>query len=121
MGVEFLMHHFNIPYKRVLYGYGAGAKPDKCDGHGYGTGPISLTGKKMLPVLEGAGVPCAPGASGMPESMEICAFLIAEHGLVVPCDSARDDIKAFTAKLTAMKPGLVEDRIVRMPIEDWAD
>ena len=47
---------------------GAGAKPDKCDGHGYGEGPVHLTGKKMLPVLEGPGVPCAPAATGMPES-----------------------------------------------------
>ena len=45
---------------------GAGAKPEKCGGHGYGEGPVPLTGHKMLPVLEGAGVPCAPGAFAPP-------------------------------------------------------
>lgn len=119
--VEWLMQHYGISYERVLYGYGAGADPKKCDGHGYGTGPLPLTGKKMLPVLCGEGVPSAPGASGMPESMEICSFLIAKHGLVVPCDSGREDVKKFTAELTALKPDLVEHRMVRMPIEDWAD
>ena len=102
--VEWLMQHYGISYERVLYGYGAGADPKKCDGHGYGTGPLPLTGKKMLPVLCGEGVPSAPGASGMPESMEICSFLIAKHGLVVPCDSGREDVKKFTAELTALKP-----------------
>ena len=57
----------------------------------------------------------------MPESMEICSFLIAQHGLVAPCDSGRDDVKKLTAELTAFKPSLVEDRVVKMPIEDWAD
>ena len=70
--VEYLMQHHGIQYDRVLYGYGAGADPEKTDGIGYGAGPLHLTGKKMLPVLEGPGVPCAPGATGMPESMEIC-------------------------------------------------
>ena len=65
---------------------------------------MPLTGQKMLPVLEGPGVPCAPGARGMPESMEICAFLIGRHQLVVPCESGREDVKKFTAELTALKP-----------------
>ena len=95
--VEFFMQHFGIAYKRVVYGYGAGANPDKCEGQGYGSGPLPLTGKKMLPVLVGHGVPCAEGAKGMPESMEICSFLVAKHNLVVPCDSGRDDVKKCAA------------------------
>ena len=59
--VEWLMQRHCLPYRRVLYGYGAGARPEKCDGHGYGEGPLHLTGKKMLPVLEGPGVPVAAG------------------------------------------------------------
>lgn len=66
-------------------------------------------------------MPCAAGAKGMPESMEICAYLIGEHKLVVPCESGREDVKAFTAELTALKPELTEHRMVRMPILDWAD
>lgn len=118
--VEWLLQHYGISYERVVYRYGAGGDPEK---HGYdqGKGPVPLTGKKMLPVLEGPGVPCAPDASGMPESMEICSFLIAHHQLVAPCDSGRDDVKKLTAELTALKPALVEDRLVQMPIEDWAD
>jgi len=119
--VEWLMQRFGLQYKRVTYGYGAGADPAKCSGHGYGIGPTPLTGQKMLPVLQGPGVPCAPGATGMPESMEICAYLIARHQLVVPCESGRGDVKKFTAELTALKSELTEHRIVRMPIHDWAD
>ena len=119
--VEFLMQNFEIPYDRVVYGYGAGADPDKCEGHGYGVGPVELTGKKMLPVLQGEGVPCAPGAVGMPESMEICSFLIARHQLVAPCESGRADVKRFTEDLTKFKADLAEHRMVRMPVADWAD
>jgi len=119
--VEYLMANAGIPYERVLYGYGAGAKPEKCEGHGYGEGPVPLTGQKMLPVLEGPGVPAAPGAQGMPESMEIVAFLIGRHRLVVPCASGRTDVKKFTTDLEAFKASLVEARMVRMPLKDWAD
>ncbi|KAL1518419.1 hypothetical protein AB1Y20_002711 [Prymnesium parvum] len=119
--VEWLLQHHAIPYDRVVYGYGAGASPQSCEGQGYGTGPLALTGKKMLPVLEGAGVPCAPGARGLPESLEICAFLIGQHRLVVPCESGRADVKALSAELSALKDDLVEPRMVRMPVEDWAD
>ena len=94
--VEWLMQQHGLAYRRVLYGYGAGANPAKCEGHGYGEGPLHLTGQKMLPVLEGPGVPCAAGHKGLPESMEICAFLIGRHQLVVPCESGRADLKRFT-------------------------
>ena len=52
--VELLCGIFGINYDRVVYGYGEGAPAEK---HGYGDGPVKLTGKKMLPVLEGPGVP----------------------------------------------------------------
>ena len=118
--VEWLMQHFGLRYKRVTYGYGAGAKPERCEGHGYGVGPLALTGKKMLPVLEGPGVPCADAASGMPESMEICAFLIGQHRLVTPCESGRSALKRYMADLAALKPDLVEDRMVRLQATDSA-
>ena len=51
---------------------------------------------------------------GLPESMEICAFLIGRHKLVVPCESGRDDLKRFTQELTELKPALVEHRMVRV-------
>jgi len=119
--VGFRCSHLGIPYTRVLYGYGAGAKPDKCEGHGYGDGPLYLTGQKLLPVLEGPGVPTAPSALGMPESLEICAFLIGQHRAVMPCDAMRADVKAFIQELTRLKVELVESRIVKMPVPDWAD
>ena len=46
--------------------------------------------------------------------MEICAFLIGRHKLVVPCESGRDDLKRFTQELTELKPALVEHRMVRV-------
>ena len=46
--------------------------------------------------------------------MEICAFLIGQHKLVVPCESGRTDLKRFTQELTELKPALCEHRMVRM-------
>ena len=55
--IELLAGALGIEYDRVVYGYGEGADPTKCGGTGYGVGPVALTGKKMLPVITGAGVP----------------------------------------------------------------
>ena len=33
--VEWLMQRHGLPYRREVYGYGAGARPEKCDGHGH--------------------------------------------------------------------------------------
>jgi glutaredoxin 2 len=120
---QYLMAKYGLPYERVLFGYGAGADPVKCEGQGYPSAdsPLKLTGKKMLPVLEGPGVPVAAGATGMPESLEICAFLIAQHKLVVPCASGRGDIDAFNKSLSSLSGPLINTRETRMPIADWAD
>lgn len=123
--VAFLMDHFNIQYKKVVYGYGSGAIPSECDGEGYdGTlNPRALTGKKQLPVLEGPGVPHPPGSVGMAESLEICSFLIARHGLVVPCATGRSDLTELTRYLLdkdVMNP-LTLTRLTKMPVPDWSD
>lgn len=123
--VVFLMDHFGIKYKKVIYGYGSGAIPADCEGEGYDgeLNPRKLTGKKQLPVLEGPGVPCAPGAVGMPESLEICSFLIGRHGLVVPCASGRADVQGLIDYLLdkkVMNP-LTLTRLTKMPVPDWAD
>lgn len=69
------MSKLNVPYTRVLYGYGEGADPAEAGGTGYNPskGPVTLTGKKMLPVLVGEGVPAPAGMKGLPESLEICS------------------------------------------------
>mmetsp|Transcript_118459 Transcript_118459/g.334968 ORF Transcript_118459/g.334968 Transcript_118459/m.334968 type:complete len:330 (+) Transcript_118459:71-1060(+) len=119
--VEILLGRFGIPYERVLYGYGEGAVPEACGGTGYnpGGGPVALTGNKMLPVLEGEGVPVAEGARGMAESLEICSYLIAKHGLVAPCDSGRPDVSNFRAELREIAGQLIKPREIKMPIKDW--
>ena len=122
--VAFLMDHFGIKYKKVVYGYGSGAIPSDCDGEGYqgDLNPRNLTGKKQLPVLEGPGVPTAPGAKGMAESLEICSFLIGRHELVVPCATDQSD-RGFIAYLLdkkVMNP-LTLTRLTKMPVPDWAD
>jgi len=121
--VEFLLGRVDIPYKRVVYGYGEGASPEACGGTGYSPqgGPVALTGKKMLPVLEGQDVPAAEGARGMSESLEICSYLIAKHGLVVPCDSGRGDLAAFRVELRKVAGQLTKPRLIKMPVKDWAD
>mmetsp|Transcript_30154 Transcript_30154/g.67999 ORF Transcript_30154/g.67999 Transcript_30154/m.67999 type:complete len:245 (+) Transcript_30154:196-930(+) len=123
--VAFLMDKHGILYKKVVYGYGSGALPEDCEGEGYDgkLNPRTLTGKKQLPVLQGDGVPTAPGAIGMPESLEICSFLIGRHGLSVPCATGRADVDAFVRSLldkNVMNP-LTLTRLTKMPVPDWDD
>ena len=119
--VHILLHRFGIKYGKVCYGYGDGARPAECEGEGYGEGPRVLTGSKQLPVLVGANVPCAPGAKGMPESLDICSFLIAAHGLSVPCATNRQDVDKFVATLRELSDPLTVPRNPKMPVPDWAD
>jgi len=124
--VAFLMDHFGIKYKKVVYGYGSGALPKDCEGEGYDgdLNPRRLTGKKQLPVLEGAGVPIVkPDDIGMAESLEICSFLIGRHQLVCPCATGRPDIKSIESYLLdkkVMNP-LTLTRLTKIPVADWAD
>eukprot|EP00929_Paragymnodinium_shiwhaense_P009160 TRINITY_DN113218_c0_g1_i1.p1 TRINITY_DN113218_c0_g1~~TRINITY_DN113218_c0_g1_i1.p1 ORF type:complete len:304 (-),score=15.33 TRINITY_DN113218_c0_g1_i1:31-942(-) len=121
--VELILGRFGIPYERVLYGYGEGAVPDACGGTGYnpGGGPVALTGKKLLPVLEGEGVPTMPGAKGMPESLEICSYIIAKHNLILPCDSGRPDLAKYRKEFKEISAQLIKPRETKMPIKDWAN
>lgn len=112
--VELLLGLYGIPYERVVYGYGEGAPPEK---HGYGAGPKTLTGKKMLPVLQGSDVPAPAGMAGLPESLDICSFLIAKHGLNVPCGTGRLD--KWKARFSPVKSKLSRPRVVKMPVQDW--
>jgi len=52
--IELILCRLNIPYDRVVYGYGQGAGADR-KGYDESGGPVALTGKKMLPVLEMGG------------------------------------------------------------------
>ena len=119
--VHILLHRFGIAYDKVIYGYGDGARPDECEGHGYGEGPCLLTGKKQLPVLQGEDVPCATGMKGLPESLEICSFLIAKHGIAVSCATGRADVSKFIADLRSCSDLLCVPRNPKMPVKDWAD
>ena len=78
--VAFLMDHFDIKYKKVVYGYGSGAIPSDCDGEGYqgDLNPRNLTGKKQLPVLEGPGVPTAPAQRGCRNRWRYAAFSLVD-------------------------------------------
>lgn len=82
------MGKLGVPYERVVYGYGQGANPAEAGGTGYDAsgGPVALTGKKVLPVLAGDGVPAPAGMRGLPESLEICscARLLARCALRLP-------------------------------------
>ena len=115
--VELLLGLHGIPYNRVVYGYGEGAPAEK-KGYGEAEGPVKLTGKKMLPVLQGPGVPAPEGMAGLPESLDICSFLIARHKLAVGCSTGRLD--KWKAKFKDAKSKLSRPRVVKMPVKDWA-
>jgi glutaredoxin 2 len=73
----------------------------------------------MLPVLTGEGVPAPAGMQGLPESLEICSFLVGRHGLVAPA-LCRDDVTKWRASVKPSLKGLVQVRTPRMPVFDWA-
>jgi glutaredoxin 2 len=119
------MTKLQVPYSRVVHGYGLGADPAANGGTGYGPreGPITLTGKKMLPVLVGEGVPAPAGMAGLPESLEICSYVAARHGGaggIAPATS-RADLEAWRAKFKPTCTLLARPRIAQMPVADWAD
>ncbi|CAK0883085.1 unnamed protein product [Prorocentrum cordatum] len=62
-----------VPYEQQVYGHGQVADSAKKDGYGYdpSDGPVQLTGKKSLPVLEGERVPPPDGVKGLPSPWEI--------------------------------------------------
>jgi len=80
-----------------------------------------LTGKKQLPVLVGDDVPCPMGTTGLAESLEICSFIVAQHGINVPCATGRADVDTFIADLRAASDLLCVPRNPKMPVADWAD
>lgn len=118
--VEILLAFFKVPYERVLYGYGDGAIPAESGNHGYGEGPRVLTGKKMMPVLEGPDVPAPKGMKGMPESLDLCSYVISKFSLVVPA-KCRDDVDKWAQEGRDTASKLVRPRTIKMPTHDWAD
>lgn len=121
-----VMGWLRIPYEQVTYGFGEGASEEMCaSGHGHRPwgGPVPLTGKKMLPVLEGAGVPAPPGMRGLPESLEICSYAVAisrGERRVSPA-TGRGDVAAWFKRCREVGVQLHRPRIVQMPVKDFAD
>ncbi|CAE8608960.1 unnamed protein product [Polarella glacialis] len=114
-----------VPYMPVTYGYGQGADPLKCAGTGYDPtgGPVKLTGKKSLPVLEGGAVPVQNGMKGMPESGEICSFVVAlsrSDRKIAPA-TGRSDVAEWFARCRSVGSQLHRPRIIHMPLPDFAD
>jgi len=123
---ELMLGWHDIEYERVVYGYGQGADPAVCGGTGYGPtdGPRKLTGFKMLPVLEGDSLPqyvYDKGFVGLPESLEICAYLMAAHEIHLPCDAGRDDVADWRKKMKPVHSALTRPRNIQMKIDDWKD
>lgn len=121
---ELTLGWHGVPFERVVYGYGEGANPENCGGTGYGAtdGPIKLTGKKMLPVLEGEAVPAPEGMVGLPESLEICSYVAGAlgPGQMAPA-TGRGDIDGWLGRLRPVSSKLVLPRFPKMPVKDWAD
>jgi len=107
--IELVLGTYGIPYERVVYGYG-----DK-------KGPTALTGKKILPVLEGAGVPAPQGMKGLPESLDIIAYLTSKYKLPVPCGSDRKDLKHWVSEFDKVRRKLQRPRLIQMKVKDWAN
>jgi len=114
-----------VPYEKQVYGYGQGADPAKNNGYGYDPldGPVQLTGKKSLPVLEGAGVPAPTGMKGLPESMEICSYItgIAKGDRRVAAATGRADVSEWFDRCRKVGAQLHRPRIVKVPLHDFAD
>lgn len=123
---ELVLGWLGIPYERVVYNYGQGADPDKCGGTGYEptSGPVALTGMKMLPVLEGEGIPAPEGMVGLPESLEICSYAaaaLAPAGKIVAPATGRGDISDWLSRFGPVCGSLLKPRAIKVPVKDWAD
>ena len=66
-------------------------------------------------------MPTQPGHAGMAESLEIIAFLIARHKLVMPCASGRGDLGKYCSELPELRRPVVRPRTLKMPVVYWAD
>jgi len=121
---ELVLNWLGVKHERVLYNYGQGADPSKCDGNGYEPteGPVTLTGFKMLPVLEGEGVPIRGDMKGLPESLEICSYLVASvPGESVAPATGRGDLDAWLKSFGPANGQLIKPRIIKVPVKDWED
>lgn len=122
---ELALGWLGAPYRREVYGYGQGADPEQCGGTGYGPeeGPRKLTGKKILPVLEGEGVPAPAGMRGLLESLEICSYAAVSKrggGSLAPA-TGRGDLGRWLEKHKPVYDQLVRPRLIQMPVKDWRD
>jgi len=129
MRAEIAAGWLGVPYERVLYGYGQGADPAVAGGTGYEpkAGPVALTGFKMLPVIEGSGVPAPEGMVGLPESLEVVSYLVAWSakegkgaGTIAPA-TGRPDIDEWKKKFEKVAAALLKPRNIKMPVKDWQD
>ena len=113
----------NVSYQ--FHGYGAGADPEKCEGHGYDVqsgGTVPIMGKKMCPVLCGEGVPVRPGLQGLGESLEICSYAAgpASPAHIAPA-TGRADVSRWLDGVADTRKALERPRLIRMPIPDFGD
>eukprot|EP01134_Creolimax_fragrantissima_P000449 CFRG0449T1 len=104
--VELALGWMGIQYERELYGYGDMV------------GPVRLTGKKMLPVLEDT------NGKYHVESLDIVEwvqnqFSTAETKLKPA--SGRADIKEWWARFVPVYSGLTRPRIPQLPLKDFAE
>jgi len=123
---ELILGLFEIPYDRVVYNYGEGASSDKL-GYNEDGGPVALTGKKMLPVLCGPDVPSPirfdgkGKMKGLPESLDIIAFLVKKHGLTLPCETSPDKLVQWKKRFVQYKSKLTRPRLINIKVKDWED
>ena len=114
-----------LPHKLQLYGYGAGADPAECGGHGYDPetgGLVPLIGAKAGPVLTGAGVLTREGTEGLSQPTEICSFAVGvAPKLKVAPATGRADIAQWLAAVEPTRQWLVRPRLIRMPVADFED
>jgi len=121
---RFVLGWAGVSYTPNFYGYGDGADPEKNGGFGYNPvsgGPIPLTGKKSLPVLEGAGVPIRDGNKGLAESMEICSYAVALGSGKVSPATGRKDVSDWLTRVGDTRKALERPRLIQMPVADFGD
>ncbi len=119
--VELYLLLKNIPYKRIVYGYGEGASLAKKGYNEFG-GPVALMGKKELPVLEVADDDVDDdGTAMMCESLEILSYLQSKHG-GLPCQASPSSLVSWKKLYDDVKRQLVRPRITKLThLKDWSD
>jgi len=126
--VELVLGWHDVPYERVVYGYGDRlGDPNKADDPNCYDGGVVLTGKKELPVLESINLETNQREWLKAESLDIISWVLFDkkvNSFSFPQKSGREDLSKFfhtKGRFKVVQRILSRGRNLQMThLKDWA-